>query len=418
MFPLVDVVIMILKSIPQVILNPLLWVVVFIVYMQFKRVSKMEEKLFGQAINSPREQTIQASLYGILGGIIGSFLLVFVGVSIANIGLGYVWILAIMLMMIHPRFMCFSYAGGIVSISSLLFGYPKIDVPGLMAIVAILHFVEGVLIYFSGAKGAAPIFVKDSRYGSVGGFTLQKFWPVPVVILLAITGQEIPKESIQMPDWWPLIKPPEELLNNENLLYVMFPVVAGLGYGDMVVSRTPEEKSKKSARYLFVFSTLLLILSVLASRMHVFKYAAALFSPLAHDYVIYLGRSAEKKGRPIYTAPQTGQMVLDVLPGSPAEKMGIKSRDIILAINGNRIVCKEDLRQFLSSYPPFIWVDGIHADGERFSYEYRDYVNGIGSLGTILVPAEGESTVVINEAHSGILLRYLKKLYEKVFKKT
>jgi hypothetical protein len=411
-FPYLEIISMIIKSIPVVFINPLFWVVIFLVWTQYRRTVSIEEKLFGATINSVKDQTLIAILYGIIGGIIGSFLLIFVGVSISNIGLGFVWFLAIILMMIQPRFMCFSYAGGIVSLISLILGYPKIDVPGLMAIVAILHFIEGVLIYTSGFKGTTPIFIKDNRYGVIGGFSLQKFWPVPIIILLTVINQEIPEGVIQMPDWWPLVRPSPEIAQ-ENLIYIMFPIVAGLGYGDMVLTSTPEKKSRLSAINLSIFSLILLLLAIIASRISIFKYAAALFAPLAHEFLIYYGKGIEKKGRPVFIAPERGEMVLDVLPGSPGYRMGLKRGDIILAINGMPINSKDDLKGFFNSYPTFIWIDGRDKDGNPFSYEYRNYREGISSLGAILVPREGEAVVSIHEAYEGILLRYIKKLIKK-----
>lgn len=407
MFPFKEITEMIIKSLPVVLLSPLFWVVIVLVWFQYRRLSTVEEKVIGSVVNQPHISTFISTLYGIAGGLAGSFLLILVGVSISNIGLGYVWVLAVLMMLVHPRFMCFSYAGGIVSLASLVFGYPKIDVPGLMAIVAILHFIEGILIIISGRQGAAPIFMKDKRFGVVGGFALQKFWPVPIIILITIASQQVPGEMIPMPDWWPLIKP-EAGADSKNLIYVMFPVVAGLGYGDMAVSHNPKHKSAISAGYLFVFSSVLLVLSIVASHDYLFKYIAALFAPLAHDVIIHIGRKAETSGIPIYTAPDNGLRVLEVMPDSPARKMGIKSGDVILSINNRALNSKEALREFLNDYPSFIWIEGFDIKGRPFNYEYKDYVNGIGALGTLLVPGPYEDAQTFSEFRGSLLLRWLK----------
>ncbi len=273
-FPFLKVILLITKSIPYVFLNPLFWFVVFLVWLQYKRTTEMEEKLFGRYITSLSGKTFNALIYGLIGGIVGSFLLIFVGVSITNVGIHIAWFLALFLMLIHPRFICFSYAGGILALFSLIFGYPKIDVPGLMAIVAILHFLEGVLVYINGHKEPTPIFMKDEEYGIVGGFTLQKFWPLPLMILLTVVAGELPEEVINMPEWWPLIRPSPDITGN-NFFYMMFPIVAGLGYGDISLTHLPERKAKISAINLGIFSTILLILAVFASRINIFKYVIA-----------------------------------------------------------------------------------------------------------------------------------------------
>ncbi len=60
---------------------------------------------------------------------------------------------------------------------------------------------------------------------------------------------------------------------------MMFPIVAGLGYGDISLTNLPERKAKISALNLGIFSTILLILAILASRVNIFKFAAAIFAP-------------------------------------------------------------------------------------------------------------------------------------------
>ncbi|HHY13409.1 MAG TPA: PDZ domain-containing protein, partial [Thermoanaerobacterales bacterium] len=273
----------------------------------------MEKRLYGRHIIPLRKRTLNSALYGLIGGIVGSFLLIFVGVSISNVGIHFAWLLAIILMLIHPRFICFSYAGGILSLFSLIFGYPKIDVAGLMAIVAILHFIEGVLVYTNGYKQATPIFMENEEYGVVGGFSLQKFWPLPLMILLLVASEEIPTEIVNMPDWWPLIRPSLDT-TGENFFYMMFPVAAGLGYGDISLTSLPKRKARISAINLGIFGTVLLILAVFASRLYIFKYIAAIFAPIAHELLIYFGRNIEKKNKPIFLSPEKGELVLDVYP--------------------------------------------------------------------------------------------------------
>ncbi len=118
----------------------------------------------------------------------GSIVMVAVGVTLDNTGILYVWMIAIVLMLINPRYMCFSYAGGLLALASLAFGFPRIDVPALMAIVAILHLVESVLIFLNGCKHSIPVFMEDKTHGVVGAFNLVRFWPI-LIIMTAIMGK-------------------------------------------------------------------------------------------------------------------------------------------------------------------------------------------------------------------------------------
>ena len=112
-------------------------------------------------------------LYGLLGGLFGSVILLLVGLSLDNIGIVYLWPVAIFLFLFNPRFLCFAYAGGIIAVFSLflrsllpaypvlgeikvLAGIMEIHLPSLLALVGILHLTESLLIYLSGHRGASP----------------------------------------------------------------------------------------------------------------------------------------------------------------------------------------------------------------------------------------------------------------------
>ncbi|HHY71419.1 MAG TPA: PDZ domain-containing protein [Thermoanaerobacterales bacterium] len=392
-------------------MNPFFWLVIFIVWNQYKRTAALEQDLFGTAKINPRDKILYAIFYGILGGIIGSLAVMLLGISITEAGLIYVWPLALILAFIHPHLMCFSYAGGIVALFSLVTGLLRIDVAGLMGLVAILHFVESLLIYFAGHINATPVFVKDERYGIVGGFSLQEFWPVPIMLLTIITGDFSSIDVVQMPDWWPLIRPPAHILQNTQAIYLMLPVVAALGYGDIALTKTPKNRCKSSAVNLLAFSCILLLLSVLASRYMVFTYLAAIFAPAGHEFLIITGKKSERKNKPLFTPPEKGEMILDIIKNSPTEKMGLSSGDIILSINGQDLEEPGKLQEVLSEYPTYIWMTIKTPDEKTKSVEISAYPNGINSIGAILVPRDSSEAYVIMERRN--LIDRIKRFFKK-----
>jgi hypothetical protein len=141
MNPILQALWMGILSLLQIIFHPLFWLVLYIISTQYKRQVKAELKILGMEKGSLIDKIINATLYGFLGGLVGSILMILIGVSIRQEGLIYLWPIAIILFLIKSRYLCFSYAGGIISVFSLIFGFPKIDVSGLMALVAVLHLV-------------------------------------------------------------------------------------------------------------------------------------------------------------------------------------------------------------------------------------------------------------------------------------
>jgi hypothetical protein len=411
MFPIFKIVFLILQGMPSAVLNPFFWAVIFMVWLQCDRAAKMEIKMHGISKMKPHEKLLRSMFFGILGGFIGSIVVILFGVSITGTGLLYVWPLALLLMLIHPHLMCFSYAGGLISLASLIVGYPKIDVAGLMALIAVLHLVESILIYFCGYSNASPVFVRDKRYGVIGGFSLLEYWPVPIMLLTVIVGS-LPTDSlVQMPDWWPLIRPAEQVLDNPQAIFMMIPVVAALGYGDIALSMTPKARCKSSAVRLMCFSGVLLFISVMASRYKIFSFLAAAFAPAAHEALIIIGKNQEKRNTPLFRPPMQGEMILDVVKGSAAEKMGLATGDVILSVNGKEILNDDDLNAVLSEYPTYIWLTFRNMKGQIKTAEINAYPDGINSIGAILVPRkENKVWLEVKEVN---ILNKIKQLIRK-----
>ncbi|MDH7577954.1 MAG: PDZ domain-containing protein [Bacillota bacterium] len=372
----------------RVLTEPFFWLVVLLVWLQYQRMLRTKEALFGFR-DSPFRVAGVALGYGIIGGLAGSCLMVLFGISINGLGIGYLWLLAIALMLINPRFLCFSYAGGILALFSLVTGYPKVNISALMGLVAVLHLVESVLILISGHFDPLPVYVRN-RFGRVvGAFNLQKFWPIPLAVMAILTGvpHQVPGDIIKMPEWWPLIRPWGEL-ENQEIIYSIFPVVAALGYGELAITRLPREKAKHSALNLALFSLVLLGLAVLASHYSRWAVLAALFAPLGHELVIHLGRRAEFEGRPRFVPPSRGVMVLDVFKGSPAARAGLRAGDVILRLGGVPVNSRAELLSALELVNSSFIMEVTSSAGSSLRVQVLRE-EGV-PLGLILVPEPGD----------------------------
>ncbi|NLJ57086.1 MAG: PDZ domain-containing protein [Firmicutes bacterium] len=338
--------------------NPFFWLVVVIVFTQYRRTVYLEKKLFGRPYNNIWRQTAYSIFYGLLGGLFGSFFLISLGISLENIGIIYLWPLALFLLLFNPRFLCFAYAGGLISVVSLAIrflqpywpvlgegglckGIAAIHLPGLLALIGILHLTESFLIFFSGHLGSSPIYLKTPAGKVVGGYSLQRFWPLP---LTGLWGQIVAENSefltggVAMPDWWPLLGEVLTPGGGEQVIYLMVPLVAGLGYGDLALSRQPADKRIKTACYLAFYSIILSGLAAASIFWPVVLLPAALFAPLGHEYIIHKGNRDEFSGRPLFQADSSdGLKVMAVFPDSPAQKAGVLVGDLLLAVNGEPV---------------------------------------------------------------------------------
>ena len=361
--------------------SPFFWIVIGIIFFQYRKIGEMEKTILGRYKRSPKNNVVLSTIFGLIGGTIGSILFIYFGTIINSKDFYFILFLAILLSLVHPRFMCFSYAGGFISMVSLIFGRPNINVPSIMYVIGVLHLVESFLILVDGKRGMAPIFVE--RQGEIiGGFNMNRFWPVPFTVFMG-NGQLYPVT-----------------------------VIAILGYGDYALTNFPEKKSKQTAGLLSIFSIILLLLARLSLDYHIFKYIASIFAPVGHEIIINVGRKREEKKFYIFAPSNHGLKILDTLPNSIGERMGLVPGDILLSINGKRVYSKKDIEDILYFRPKLIYVDIFHRNKGLDSKEYKDYKNGISGLGIVVVSRFPEYELVLEERKS-FIFRLLKKIKKK-----
>lgn len=411
MFPFLEVGQLIFYLLPQTALEQpmgvLFWVVLGLILVQYRRIAALEERMYGVARNSPWAQTLTAVAYGFGGGLLGSFVLVFVGIGLTPSAIVYLWPVALMLALINPRLMCFSYSGALVSLSYLVFGWPKVDVAGVAALVAVLHITESLLIRVSGMSGRSPIFVQNHSGQVVGGFTLQRYWPVPITLLLItpLAGAS-PDGAINMPAWWPLVKPDPALVGaGSDFFYSALPAVVAMGYADLAITDSPSRRTSRSSGSLALYSVSLLVLAVLASRYRPLLWVAAIFTAVGHEAVAVLGGHGQLKGASYLSRPGRGMRVLDVLPHSPAEEAGLKSGAVVTAVNGEPVNSHEELKAALETAPAYFTLS-YEIDGHAMTHRLPRPLEP-GELGIIFLPEPGDEGYVEIKPAGHLLSRLL-----------
>jgi hypothetical protein len=409
---------LILSEISGVVVNQIFWVLLIVVFLLYKKSSNVEFAMLKTRLSLKDKMT--SSLFnGFIGGLFGSFLVVLLGITIETYtpysqgafssGITYIWIIAILLAMINVRYLCFSYAGGLVALISLIFGFPNVNVPGLMALVGILHLIESLLIWIDGHSFSVPIFVKKSGGKIVGGYIMNRMWPIPLVLTALAVPIGLGFNSISgetMPGWWPL------LTQQHAFAYVMFFVPVVLGYGDVALTQSPEQRCRKSAYRLAVYSIILIMLSIIAARLQIFAFIAALFAPIAHEFLIITGKREEEEGKPLFDGSGDGICVLYAKENSPGREMNLEPGDRILTINNHVLYSENQLMEFLAAYPTYIWLDVRKADGSMKTLEWKNYREGIKSLGILIVPRNAGIYFEIDEGASPAV-----RLYNKFVKK-
>jgi hypothetical protein len=385
--------------------QPFFLMVVFIVGLQYYRVLSLHKKFHG-TYTLHLGYLFGVFLIGIFAGYVGSLLLILLGISIELTGPMYLWVVSLILFLFNQRLLCFAYSGGVIALCHLLTGFPSISVPQVLGLVGTLHLVEACLIWLSGHWDPLPIYCRRPDGKLVGAFVLQKFWPLPLVALANVYLTSAGGGLTILPHWWPILIPKQF----GGIVLALTAIPAALGYSDIAASSTPEVRAKKSALNLGVYSLVLLTLTYLSALNQELVYVAALFAPLGHEAVLWLGKRQESQATPIFQQEQNGVKVLEVLSDTPAFSAGLRRGDTILMVNEMQVYTRNQLSQAVqqagNTYK-FTFISQ-HMGAVQIRKLYRSK-----QLGIITVPEE-QDKIYVELSGTGPLLRGLTKLVAKI----
>lgn len=367
-----------------------LCVVIFIaVRTQYERYTELRGEMDGLPSRSLKEVIEEIILTGLIAGFIGSFAVVAAGITIGQDAVRLLFYIMCVLLLINLRFMCISTAASILLAISLIFGYPAIDAPSILGLVAILHFIEAALVYINRGRDGIPVYIKY-RGDIAGAYLIRKFWLIPIVFLTFLSQNAAGILSDSTAGWWMLFRP--ETLKTGAYALGLDCLVGVLGYSDLAITKHPEKKSRETAELLFCYSAMLVTIAIASISIRWLVYVGAVFCIAAHEGIYLYGRHTEKNGTPLYSPAKRGLRVLELLPGSHAGKMGIQRGDVILSVNGRDIQTDDGVGAALQDYPTFVWVELKTWDGKDKTCEYWCYPDGCEKLGVISVPREKDIT--------------------------
>lgn len=392
-----------LRALAEAITNPyylfILALLTLMLYRKNKKSSIMQRMIMGEIINSPFELTISQIVIGIFGGVLASIILSYLGVIFDETsGIYLLFLLSIILMMWSPRLICFSYSGAVLGFASItlsvlskILKVPeidtlKIDITALMTLIAVLHFVEGILVIFDGKRGAIPVFsTRDNKI--VGGFALQRYWIFPVAVFLLTKDKSLVDlgTSVSTPGWWPIIPSalPNELLKSAVIALITFYGV--IGYNSVTFTKSPQEKSNISGFLIIIYSVVLFGLAQLANINIFFKIFVLIFAPAAHEGMLNYQNHLEIVRKPKYISSEDGMMVLAVTPNSPADEIGIESGDLVIKINDIDVKHEIEIQNMLKMVSNFISLKVRKQDGRVLELSYNK-MNESKKLGIVFVP--------------------------------
>ncbi|UKS26170.1 PDZ domain-containing protein [Paenibacillus sp. HWE-109] len=380
-----------LQAVGQLFVNPFYYIGILFIVLHYRKQIQMERKLFHTRLHSLLNETWRTILWGWIGGIGASVVMLFVGVSIEADVIILLWVLTAVLVLFRVRFICLAYAVGILGIAQVLLSWlpseaiqeafpvfkivAGADIPSLLVIVAVLHLLEGFLVGFQGARMASPLFLEGKRGQIVGAQQLQGFWPVPLFLLVPLAGGN----SAGLP--W-------ETLFGSNLAsgWTLLAFPAMIGFTELTISKLPRRQARFSASMLYLYGLILFGAAMAAQYWSPIMLVAAVLSIGLHEGLIRYNQWLEAKQIPFYVHSQRGLMVLSVVPGSPAQELGIQVGEILHKVNGHKIKTKTDLHVAMGLNSAFCRLEVLNEQGEVRFLHRALYAGEHHQLGIILAP--------------------------------
>ncbi|MDZ5711507.1 PDZ domain-containing protein [Jeotgalibacillus haloalkalitolerans] len=186
-------------------------------------------------------------------------------------------------------------------------------------VMGLLLIAEGLMIQLNAVKQTSPRVIRTPRGMKAGAFFTKRIWLVPLLI-------PVPTGLINEAGWWPLIGA------GDTFSLFIFPAV--LGYQLTVVHDLPKNILKSNGAqvvWLGFLSAVIAAGTLWAPYLIFVSFGIAFAGRL---FILLKTRAVCRKSGYHFLNGDKGVMIIDVLPGTPAAKMGLMRGEMVHKVNG------------------------------------------------------------------------------------
>lgn len=248
--------------------------------------------------------------------------------------------------------------------------------PSLAVLLVLLLFAEGWLILRSRNEAASPQLAKSKRGMTVGMQWMQRFWFVPIV--LPVSGDALPPVS-----WWPLLPAGDG--------YSLWLVPFLLGFSQRRQHVMPSEAVREEGRRVFRLALLVALPAVFSMWYAPLAFVAGAMAIAGREWIAFSGHRADRARPPRFARHPQGVVIVGVLPGSKAEKMGLQIGEIIMKANGVPVRTEAEFYEALQRNRAFCKLDVVGHNGEVRFVQGALYEDEHHELGLLFVRNRGAS---------------------------
>lgn len=198
------------------------------------------------------------------------------------------------------------------------------NLSGLVILLGMLLIIEGILMSRNGGKESSPKYRKSRRGLTVGAFQAKRMWFIPMFCFL-------PAGPLTAPfSWWPSFD-----WGTHSYSLILVPFI--IGFQQQIQSNLPEAAVKKLGRQIMTAGIITTAIAVGGLWISILSLIGTVFAILARAWISYQHRVREGANPYYFTQRPDGLIILAVIPGSPADKLSLKTGEVIHKCNGQAV---------------------------------------------------------------------------------
>ncbi|MFC5773066.1 PDZ domain-containing protein [Ectobacillus antri] len=365
-------------------LQPALYIFILInIFIGVLRVKK-ERREFSFKVHDIWYELRMSAFAGVGIGLLLSIATVGIGVVVSQDSLQVIAVLSAIGALLLPfGLLSAAYSIGVAIIVTGFSLYSNSDETSLAALaflMSLLLFAEGHLIAKRAAYETTPRLQKGKRGLLVGSHESKRMWLVPLLVL-------VPSEGIgKLFSWWPVFTIGAET-------YSLFVIPFLLGFARRVIGSLPNIAITYTGHRVMGLSILVFVLALTSIWMPGIAIAAAGIAMLGRLMIAMQDRMHDQQQTPYFSVQKTGVMILDILPGSAAEELGLRPGEVITKVNGNYIEDVADFHRALRQKGAFCKLEVLDVQGE-IRFAQRALYADDGDLGILFVRGDNREQAV------------------------
>ncbi|MBW8349564.1 PDZ domain-containing protein [Bacillus sp. IITD106] len=378
-----------LRGIGRLFLHPILYFSILLAvtagYLRVKR----ERRDFHVRVNRLFHELRSLLPAGLIAGLFLSLLFISIGLTIPLPVIAVITIVTLLFGLVgNARLLSPALTIGLALLFVFAANYFNIDIPyfeksfksidssffmGTAILLGTLTIAEGILMIKNGLRDVSPKLRKSRRGLTVGALQTKRLWLLPVFLFLPVGPISAPFE------WWPVIH-----FGTDSYSLILVPFL--LGFQQQIQTTLPENVVKRLGKQVLTLGIIITVISSVSFLLPDYIPAiAAILAVLGRIFIVFMHRVREGSAVYYFTPRNSGIMILDVLPESPADKMGLRTGEIIQTCNNIKVHNKQDLYQALLKNRAYCKLEVFDKNGEIRLVQRALYEGDHHELGILFI---------------------------------